>query len=110
MLCWIFISKGVANSLRSVGYETELWRVILYAGHFNDQILAASSCCSRSFSGAHPHEEAIQNGIGVVLVYSIISCAAVFISINTPLASFLGFTVPGLFDAGLPQVPLHERP
>ena len=99
LLCWIFISKGVANSLRSVGYETELWRVILYAGHFTDQIFGGLIMLLALIFPVPilRTRKQFKIGIGAVLVYSIISLgAAVFISINTPLASFLGlYLVPG---------------
>ncbi|MGB0727740.1 MAG: hypothetical protein ACPGR0_05510 [Candidatus Poseidoniaceae archaeon] len=99
LLCWIFICKGVANSLRSVGYETELWRVILYAGHFTDQIFGGLIMLLALIFPVPilRTRKQFKIGIGAVLVYSIISLgAAVFISINTPLASFLGlYLVPG---------------
>ena len=40
LLCWSFVCKGVANGVRSVGYEVESWRFVLYTGHFADQIFA----------------------------------------------------------------------
>ena len=40
LLCWIFVCKGVANGVRSIGYETDVWRIVLYSGHFADQIFS----------------------------------------------------------------------
>lgn len=99
LLCWVFICKGVANSLRSVGYDTEFWRVVLYGGHFNDQIFAGLILL---ISLIFPvpilrTRKQFNIGVAVVLAYILLTIgAAVFMKVNTPLAAFTGlYLIPG---------------
>ena len=99
LLCWIFICKGVANSLRSIGYETEFWRVVLYGGHFNDQIFGGLILL---ISLIFPvpilrTRKQFNIGVAVVLAYILLTIgAAVFMKVNTPLAAFAGlYLIPG---------------
>ncbi|MGB0364723.1 MAG: hypothetical protein ACPGJD_01550 [Candidatus Poseidoniaceae archaeon] len=93
LLCWIFICKGVANSLRSIGYENEFWRVVLYGGHFNDQIFGGLILM---ISLIFPvpilrTRKQFNIGVAVVLAYILLTIgAAVFVKVNTPLAAFTG--------------------
>ncbi len=106
LLCWIFICKGVANSLRSIGYENEFWRVVLYGGHFNDQIFAGlilmialifpvpilRSCRSRLYS---PDDW----------------CSSVHKSQHTIGRFYWPLPHSGFhLDVGLFEIPVHERP
>ncbi|MGB0393802.1 MAG: hypothetical protein ACPGE8_01240 [Candidatus Poseidoniaceae archaeon] len=99
LLCWIFICKGVANSLRSIGYENEFWRVVLYGGHFNDQIFGGLILM---ISLIFPvpilrTRKQFNIGVAVVLAYILLTIgAAVFMKVNTPLAAFTGlYLIPG---------------
>lgn len=99
LLCWIFICKGVANSLRSIGYENEFWRVVLYGGHFNDQIFGGLILM---ISLIFPvpilrTRKQFNIGVAVVLAYILLTIgAAVFVKVNTPLAAFTGlYLIPG---------------
>ncbi len=99
LLCWIFICKGVANSLRSVGYDTEFWRVVLYWGHFNDQIFGGLILLIALIFPVPILRTRKQFNIGVaiVLAYCLLMIgAAVFMKVNTPLAAFTGlYLIPG---------------
>ena len=99
LLCWIFICKGVANSLRSVGYDTEFWRVVLYWGHFNDQIFGGLILLIALIFPVPNLRTRKQFNIGVaiVLAYCLLMIgAAVFMKVNTPLAAFTGlYLIPG---------------
>ena len=99
LLCWIFICKGVANSLRSIGYETEFWRVVLYGGHFNDQIFGGLVLMIALIFPVPilRTRKQFNIGVAVVLAYILLTIgAAVFIKVNTPLAAFTGlYLIPG---------------
>ena len=99
LLCWIFICKGVANSLRSVGYETEFWRVVLYGGHFNDQIFGGLILLIALIFPVPilRTRKQFNIGVAVVLAYCLLMIgAAVFMKVNTPLAAFTGlYLIPG---------------
>ena len=99
LLCWIFICKGVANSLRSIGYETEFWRVVLYGGHFNDQIFGGLILMIALIFPVPilRTRKQFNIGVAVVLAYILLTIgAAVFIKVNTPLAAFTGlYLIPG---------------
>ena len=99
LLCWIFICKGVANSLRSIGYETEFWRVVLYGGHFNDQIFGGLILLIALIFPVPilRTRKQFNIGVAVVLAYILLTIgAAVFIKVNTPLAAFTGlYLIPG---------------
>ncbi|MEC8588978.1 MAG: hypothetical protein VXY35_02370 [Candidatus Thermoplasmatota archaeon] len=99
LLCWIFICKGVANSLRSIGYENEFWRVVLYGGHFNDQIFAGLILMIALIFPVPilRTRKQFNIGVAVVLAYILLTIgAAVFMKVNTPLAAFTGlYLIPG---------------
>ena len=99
LLCWIFICKGVANSLRSIGYETEFWRVVLYGGHFNDQIFGGLILLIALIFPVPilRTRKQFNIGVAVVLAYILLTIgAAVFMKVNTPLAAFTGlYLIPG---------------
>ena len=99
LLCWIFICKGVANSLRSVGYDTEFWRVVLYWGHFNDQIFGGLILLIALIFPVPilRTRKQFNIGVAVVLAYCLLMIgAAVFMKVNTPLAAFTGlYLIPG---------------
>ena len=99
LLCWIFICKGVANSLRSIGYENEFWRVVLYGGHFNDQIFAGLILMIALIFPVPilRTRKQFNIGVAVVLAYCLLMIgAAVFMKVNTPLAAFTGlYLIPG---------------
>ena len=99
LLCWIFICKGVANSLRSIGYENEFWRVVLYGGHFNDQIFGGLILMIALIFPVPilRTRKQFNIGVAVVLAYILLTIgAAVFIKVNTPLAAFTGlYLIPG---------------
>lgn len=99
LLCWIFICKGVANSLRSIGYETEFWRVVLYGGHFNDQIFGGLILMIALIFPVPilRTRKQFNVGVAVVLAYILLTIgAAVFMKVNTPLAAFTGlYLIPG---------------
>ena len=99
LLCWIFICKGVANSLRSVGYDTEFWRVVLYGGHFNDQIFGGLILLIALIFPVPilRTRKQFNIGVAVVLAYCLLMIgAAVFMKVNTPLAAFTGlYLIPG---------------
>ena len=99
LLCWIFICKGVANSLRSIGYDTEFWRVVLYGGHFNDQIFGGLILLIALIFPVPilRTRKQFNIGVAVVLAYILLTIgAAVFIKVNTPLAAFTGlYLIPG---------------
>ena len=99
LLCWIFICKGVANSLRSIGYENEFWRVVLYGGHFNDQIFGGLILLIALIFPVPilRTRKQFNIGVAVVLAYILLTIgAAVFIKVNTPLAAFTGlYLIPG---------------
>lgn len=89
LLCWSFVCKGIANGVRSVGYEVESWRFVLYTGHFADQIFA---CSVMMISLLYPvpllrNRKQFKIGLAGILIYAVISLgAAVFLRVNTPLA------------------------
>ena len=99
LLCWIFICKGVANSLRSIGYENEFWRVVLYGGHFNDQIFGGLILMIALIFPVPilRTRKQFNIGVAVVLAYILLTIgAAVFMKVNTPLAAFTGlYLIPG---------------
>tara|TARA_B100000925_G_scaffold235529_1_gene184191 strand:- start:1115 stop:2431 length:1317 start_codon:yes stop_codon:yes gene_type:complete len=99
LLCWIFICKGVANSLRSIGYDTEFWRVVLYGGHFNDQIFGGLILLIALIFPVPilRTRKQFNIGVAVILAYCLLMVgAAVFMKINTPLAAFTGlYLIPG---------------
>lgn len=99
LLCWIFICKGVANSLRSIGYDTEFWRVVLYGGHFNDQIFGGLILLIALIFPVPilRTRKQFNIGVAVVLAYCLLMIgAAVFMKVNTPLAAFTGlYLIPG---------------
>ena len=99
LLCWIFICKGVANSLRSIGYDTEFWRVVLYGGHFNDQIFGGLILLIALIFPVPilRTRKQFNIGVAVILAYCLLMMgAAVFMKINTPLAAFTGlYLIPG---------------
>lgn len=99
LLCWIFICKGVANSLRSIGYDTEFWRVVLYGGHFNDQIFGGLILMIALIFPVPilRTRKQFNIGVAVILAYCLLMMgAAVFMKINTPLAAFTGlYLIPG---------------
>jgi hypothetical protein len=99
LLCWIFICKGVANSLRSIGYDTEFWRVVLYGGHFNDQIFGGLILMIALIFPVPilRTRRQFNVGVAVILAYCLLMMgAAVFMKINTPLAAFTGlYLIPG---------------
>ena len=99
LLCWIFICKGVANSLRSIGYDTEFWRVVLYGGHFNDQIFGGLILMIALIFPVPilRTRKQFNVGVAVILAYCLLMMgAAVFMKINTPLAAFTGlYLIPG---------------
>jgi hypothetical protein len=99
LLCWIFICKGVANSLRSIGYENEFWRVVLYGGHFNDQIFGGLILMIALIFPVPilRTRKQFNIGVAVVLAYILLTIgAAVFMKVNTPLAAFAGlYLIPG---------------
>jgi len=99
LLCWIFICKGVANSLHSIGYENEFWRVVLYGGHFNDQIFGGLILLIALIFPVPilRTRKQFNVGVAVILAYCLFMMgAAVFMKINTPLAAFTGlYLIPG---------------
>ena len=99
LLCWIFICKGVANSLRSIGYDTEFWRIVLYGGHFNDQIFGGLILLIALIFPVPilRTRKQFNIGVAVILAYCLLMMgAAVFMKINTPLAAFTGlYLIPG---------------
>ena len=99
LLCWIFICKGVANSLRSIGYDTEFWRIVLYGGHFNDQIFGGLILLIALIFPVPilRTRKQFNIGVAVILAYCLLMVgAAVFMKINTPLAAFTGlYLIPG---------------
>ncbi len=89
ILCWIFICKGIANGVRSIGFEGESWRFVLYSGHFTDQVFAGAVVLLALIFPVPllRTKKQFKFGALAVLGYTLISMgAATFISINTPLA------------------------
>ncbi len=89
LLCWSFVCKGVANGVRSVGYEVDAWRFVLYSGHFADQIFAG---CMVLLALIFPvpllrNKRQFKFGVIAVITYTFLSMiSAVFLNVNTPLA------------------------
>ena len=101
LLCWMFICKGVANSLYSIGYDTEYMLVVVYGGHFSNAVFSGLLLL---ISLIFPvpilrTRKQFKIGIGAVFVYVVISVGAVvFLDIASSLASFPGlYLVPGSF-------------
>tara|TARA_Y100001954_G_scaffold231659_1_gene281471 strand:+ start:167 stop:1459 length:1293 start_codon:yes stop_codon:yes gene_type:complete len=99
LLCWMFICKGVANSLYSIGYDTEYMLVVVYGGHFSNAVFSGLLLL---ISLIFPvpilrTRRQFKIGIGAVFVYVVISVGAVvFLDIASSLASFPGlYLVPG---------------
>jgi len=99
LLCWMFICKGVANSLYSIGYDTEYMLVVVYGGHFSNAVFSGLLLL---ISLIFPvpilrTRKQFKIGIGAVFVYVVISVGAVvFLDIASSLASFPGlYLVPG---------------
>ena len=99
ILCWMFICKGVANSLYSIGYDTEYMLVVVYGGHFSNAVFSGLLLL---ISLIFPvpilrTRRQFKIGIGAVFVYVVISVGAVvFLDIASSLASFPGlYLVPG---------------
>ncbi len=40
LICWIFVCKGISNSVRSLGFEGEFSRFVLLAPHFSDLVFS----------------------------------------------------------------------
>ena len=93
VLCWMFICKGVANSLYSLGYDTDYTNVVVYGGHFSNVIFSGLLLL---ISLIFPvpilrTRKQFKIGVGVIFVYALISIGAVvFLDISSPLASFPG--------------------
>ncbi len=89
ILCWIFVCKGVANGVRSIGFETEAWRIVLYSGHFADQIFSGLMIMLALIFPVPilRTRKHFKYGIAIVLIYTILSMsAAVFIGVTSPLS------------------------
>ena len=89
LLCWIFVCKGVANGVRSIGYETDVWRIVLYSGHFADQIFSGLMIMLALIFPVPilRTRKQFKYGIGIVLLYTFISIGtAIFIGVASPLA------------------------
>ena len=99
LLCWMFICKGVANGLYSIGYDTDFTLIVVYGGHFanvvfNGLLLLISLIFPVPILRTRRQ---FKFGIVAVLVYVMIAIgAAVFANISSPLASFPGmYLIPG---------------
>ena len=89
LLCWIFICKGVSNGVRSIGYETDVWRIVLYSGHFADQIFSGLMMMLALIFPVPilRTKKQFKIGISVLLIYTIMSMGSVvFFAVNNPLA------------------------
>ncbi|MGB0787875.1 MAG: hypothetical protein ACPGR1_07745, partial [Candidatus Poseidoniaceae archaeon] len=89
LLCWIFICKGISNGVRSIGYETDVWRIVLYSGHFADQIFSGLMMMLALIFPVPilRTKKQFKIGISVLLIYTIISMGSVvFFAVNNPLA------------------------
>lgn len=89
ILCWIFICKGVANGARSIGYETEVWRIVLYSSHFADQIFSGLMILLALIFPVPilRTRKHFKYGVAIVLLYTLFSMfAAVFIGVSSPLS------------------------
>ena len=42
LISWIFVCKGIANSVRSLGFDGEFYRFMLLAPHFSDLVFSGS--------------------------------------------------------------------
>ena len=99
ILCWMFICKGVANSLYSVGYDTAFTLIVVYGGHFANVVFSGLLVLVSLIFPVPVlrTRKQFKFGIGAVLAYIAISIGVVvFVDINSPLASFAGmYFIPG---------------
>ena len=99
LISWIFICKGISNSVRSLGFEGEFYRFILLAPHFSDLVFSGSIVM---ISLVFPipllrDKSKLKFGGIIVISYVIIQTVSVVIfGIDNPLAS-LGesYIIPG---------------
>lgn len=99
ILCWMFICKGVANSLYSVGYDTAFTLIVVYGGHFANVVFSGLLVLVSLIFPVPVlrTRKQFKFGIGAVLAYIAISIGVVvFVDITSPLASFAGmYFIPG---------------
>jgi len=89
LLCWIFICKGVSNGVRSIGFEADIWRIVLYSGHFADQIFSGLMIMLALIFPVPilRTRKQFKIGVSVLLIYTIVSMGSViFFNVNNPLA------------------------
>ncbi len=99
LLCWMFICKGVANSLYSIGFDSKFGLLILYGGYFSNVVFNGLLLLISLIFPVPILRTRRQFKIGIitVLIYvAITSGAFVFHDISSPLASFPGmYLIPG---------------
>jgi hypothetical protein len=99
LLCWMFICKGVANSLYSIGFDSEFGLLVLYGGYFSNVVFNGLLLLTSLIFPVPILRTRKQFKIGIisVLIYvAITSGAFVFHDIASPLASFPGmYLIPG---------------
>lgn len=99
LISWIFVCKGIANSVRSLGFDGEYYRFMLLAPHFSDLVFSGSIVM---ISLVFPipllrDKSKLKTGSIIVISYVIIqTMSAVIFGLDNPLASVgESYIIPG---------------
>ena len=99
LISWIFVCKGIANSVRSLGFDGEFYRFMLLAPHFSDLVFSGSIVM---ISLVFPipllrDKSKLKTGSIIVISYVIIqTMSAVIFGLDNPFASVgESYIIPG---------------
>ena len=99
LISWIFVCKGIANSVRSLGFDGEFYRFMLLAPHFSDLVFSGSIVMISLVFPIPLLRDKSKLKIGGIIVISYViiqTMSAVIFGLDNPLASVgESYIIPG---------------
>lgn len=99
LISWIFVCKGIANSVRSLGFDGEFYRFMLLAPHFSDLVFSGSIVMISLVFPIPLLRDKSKLKIGSIIVISYViiqTMSAVIFGLDNPLASVgESYIIPG---------------
>ena len=99
LISWIFVCKGIANSVRSLGFDGEFYRFMLLAPHFSDLVFSGSIVMISLVFPIPLLRDKSKLKIGSIIVISYViiqTMSAVIFGLDNPFASVgESYIIPG---------------
>ena len=99
LISWIFVCKGISNSVRSLGFDGEFYRFMLLAPHFSDLVFSGSIVMISLVFPIPLLRDKSKLKIGSIIVISYViiqTMSAVIFGLDNPLASVgESYIIPG---------------